>query len=553
MQMYKILFKIFRRDQESIKSINRSKTKKILINIIACLAIVAAFVAILSPLIINSDEIKAVIPLNIGNLFLMIGFYLGFFLSLLSAFGFLFSSGYLDKNLNNYITLPIKRRDFIAGKISLVYYNVIQIILLLMVPCTIIYIIFGNVSFHGILSIILYTFTIPILAIYIVATLVGTLMYFVNKVKNKALAKNVLYFLFFAIPFSIYMYFVLGISGGGDGEDITQTIQTAMVWMDRLDKLLFYPGWATDLLNNANYLSALFMVVVIAVGVVSLLYFEKVYFKGAVGFNEGGSSGKNKVLKNAKTSNHSMTTWFFLREFKELTKTGTYFMNSFFSNILIVVIYLAMMGYSYFTQPDLGPEIRGLINDHLNIEIAILVTLAIGTFFTIFNMGAATVFSRDAKVIDFINSLPLNQSRAFFGKVLLHALVEFLTLFIFMIIPMIFLGISPIYMIVSITVMILIVLATNLIPVIVDLNFPTLDWESETQVIKRARSIIISLIIHVLLNGIVFGSAALSLIYLDIDYKIISYLGLAFYVIMFIVLGFVYRSSVTRAFRKVRK
>ncbi|MDF9866467.1 ABC-2 type transport system permease protein [Bacilli bacterium PM5-3] len=549
--MIKSLFNVFKRDQQSIKLIKYSKTKKILLNIGITILVLAGFSAMLFPLIVHSDEIQSKIPLNIGHLTIMIGFYLTFVLAIVSSFGFLFSGGYLDKNLNNYIVLPIKKREFVIAKLMLVYYNVLQVVALLMTPCIIIYFVYSDVSLNGILSIIIYCLTMPIITIYGISFLVGTVLYFVNKVKNKMLAKRVLYGTFFVVAFSLYMVFILNVSTQSS-EDPTKTITMFMDLISKLDTILFYPGWASELLNKASYINIVYMFVAVVIGSIFLLYFEKVYFKGSIGFNEEGGKTKSKLLKNKKTSSHSMTMWFFIREAKEIFKTGTYFFNSVFGNILIVVVYLAMMGYSYYTNGDTAVEVVSFVKDSLNIETIILVTLVIGTFFTIFNNGAATVFTRDAKVLDYLNTLPLNQSRAFFGKVLFHTLVEFLTIFIFMLIPMLVLQMDVSYIIVSLLVMILVVLATNLIPVCIDLNFPTLDWESETYVVKRSRSVWMTMLVHFGLNALVFGSGFALVMFANVDYKILSYIGIAFYVMMFIVLVFVYRKSVTRAFRKVR-
>ena len=551
--MIKILFNVFKRDQESIKSIKRSKTKRLLINIIACAVIVGVFFSVLSPLLFHANEIKDQLPFNLGNIAIMVGFTLSFIIALISSFGFLFSGGYLDKNLNSYITLPIKKRDFVIAKLMILYYSVIQIVALVMLPCIIIYFMYTvTISFNAIVIIIFYTLTMPIITIYAAAVILGTALFFINKLKNKALAKNLLFSTFFVVAFSAYMFFVLKMSS--TGEDYVATINMIMDLSDKISLLFFYPNWATAVLNNAQYLKLAYMVGALVVGFICILYFEKVYFKGSVGFNETSAKSKAKLMKNAAVPRYPMMMWFFIKEAKEIIKTGTYFFNTIFGNILIVVIYLGMMGYAYFFQNSLSDNqmIFDLIDEHISYEYVILLTLAIGTFFTIFNNGGSTVFSREAKSLNFINTLPLNQSRAFFGKVLFHALCEFLTLFIFMLVPMLVLGIGINYILTAIVVMMLIVLATNLIPVCVDLNFPTLDWESETQVVKRSRAVVISMIIHFLMSIVIIGGSVLLYLNFDIDYKILTYLLLAFYVIMFIVLVIVYRKSVTRAFRKVK-
>ena len=553
--MIKILFNIFRRDQQSIKSLKLSKLKRIIRSFVVIVLIFIAFGSVLSPLIFNADKIQQAIPINLGNLAMMLGFYLIFIIAFISALGFLFSSGYLDKNLNNYIVLPIKKFDFIIAKLALVYYNVMAIVLLVTIPFAIIYFTYGNITFSGILIIILYTFTVPLITIYVTSFIIGTVMLFINKLKNKAIAKNVLYALFFIVVFSIYLYIVVATSSIRH-DNYLALINFFTNIVDKVNTTFFYSTWATDVLNNADYLKIVWMLLVTIIGFVFVLYFQKVYFKGSIGFNEGGQTRRRQHKKVSGITHYSMTTWFFIREFKEIFKTGTYFFNSVFANIIIVVIYLGLMGYFYFFQGNTlqnAQELNSFVNNYLNIEIVILITLAVGTFFTIFNNGAASVFSRDAKVLDFLNTLPLNQSRAFFGKVLFHALVEFLTLFIFMMIPMLVIGLKFYYIIVSVIIMIIIVLATIFIPICVDLRFSTLDWESETAVVKRAKSIVISMIIHFVLTFVIIGGGICLITLAHIDYKVVAYIITAFYLIMFAVMTLLYRKLVSYAFRKVKE
>ncbi|MEG0569807.1 MAG: hypothetical protein RR543_05455, partial [Erysipelotrichales bacterium] len=161
-------------------------------------------------------------------------------------------------------------------------------------------------------------------------------------------------------------------------------------------------------------------------------------------------------------------------------------------------------------------------------------------------------FSRDAKYLDFISAMPINQVKAFLGKVAFHALVEFLTLFIFMIIPMLILQVDSILIIISILMMLLIVCGTLFIPIIIDLNFPSLDWESETALVKRSKSLIFSMIASLILDVAFFGGSALLFFGLNIEYEVLSIIMVVFYIVLFIVLFMIYRKSVVRAFDKIK-
>ncbi len=550
--MIKILFNVFKRDQKSIKYIKMSKAKKILLSLVVCALILFALSSMLMPIVLNADKIKETLFLDAGIISLIIGLYVSFIVALISSIGFLFSSCYLDKNLNNYLFLPIKRREFVIAKLMMIYYNVIAITALIFLPFALLYLYISKITIFGILTIIVYFFTMPILTIALSTLLLGTLLYFVNKVRNKKLAKTIIYTISIGFMLAIYLYFIFMISMSPEDDPITLYLN-AMSIIDKISLFFTYPNWAYSLLLSEDLIALVKMIGLSIVGIVSFLYFEKIYFKGAIGFNESSGLRKKRNNKKNDVKNHSITVWFFLKEAKEILKTGSYFFNTIFGNILIVVVYLAMISYAYFFQGlAQDSEFMNELISMVNIEMIILITIVIGTFFTIFNNGAATVFSREAKSLDIISSLPISKRQAFFGKVLFHELVEFLTLSIFMIPPMIVLEIPILYIIVSVLIMILVVLSTNFIPIIIDLNFPNLDWESETAVVKSSRSIWISMIAHFILNAIVLGSGAFLLLVLKLDYKLVVYVAIVFYLVLFALLIAVYSKSVDRAFRKVR-
>lgn len=552
--MIRLLVSIFAKDIQSIKSIKASKQRRILTNLLVVVLVFGIFFAMLAPLLAHADEIKSSIPIDLGSLTLLLGAYITFALAIVSSVGFVFSSCYLDKNLENYLVMPLSARDFTVAKLISAYRNVIILIGTLYLPFIILYFYFGEVSIVALLITLIYVITMPIVAIYLVTLVISIIMLFVNRVKNKVLAKNVLFVGSFLVVFGAYMYVVLKFSYT-PAENVTATLNMVFDLIEKVQMFLFYPTWYVDVFNNQEYFKLLYFVIALLVCIPIQLLFEKIYYKGSIGFNQNNSTTKKRRKnKNSGIAHYSETRWFFYREFREITKTMTYFMNSIFGNILIVVIYLGMMGYAYFFGGVKGsPELEEVINNYLDVPVIILVTIVIATFFTIFNNGAATVFSRDAKALDFIDTLPINQARAFFGKVLFHGLVEFLTIFIFMVIPMLVLGLNPLYIIVSVITMIIIMLATIFIPITIDLNFPTLNWESETAVVKRGKSVLLAMLAHFLLSVVVIGGGIALIGYLHIDYKILAYIGLGFYVILFVVMYFVYQKSVTRAFNKVRQ
>lgn len=546
--MIRILFEIFRKDQKSIKYIRMPKTKKFLFKLGILGIILFSMFSIISPLIYNADQIRQAITIDVGIIALIVSLYISFIVAIIYSIGFLFSSMYLDKNLENYLYLPINRRDFIVAKLLLIYYNIGLISLLIVSPFVIFYLYFSNISFIILITLIIYLITMPIVTIALSAILVGTVIYFVNKLKNKKLAMGIVYGLSTLLMIFAYLFFVLKMTTVPE-DDYVALYNALLSSIETISIVFTYPNLANDIILNSNYVSIFKMIIIVIVGLLFIFYFEKIYFKSSIGFNENTSS-KRKKARNKLIKNYSLIRWFFIKEAKEIFKTGVYFFNTVFSNIFIVVLFLVMMAYNgFFGQQDLS-SIYSFI-EMIDLEIVILITIIVSTVFSFFNVGAATIFSREAKSLDILNSLPISKSKAIYGKLLFHGLIELLTLLFFFLPIMIYLNVSIINILMVIPVLALVVFTTLFIPAIIDLNFPNLDWESETAVVKTSRSIIISMIVNVILIASIIGFAYLMFFKLNVNYKIIAYIFLILYIAFLFILFKWYNKSIEKAFRKV--
>lgn len=546
--MIRILFEIFRKDQKSIKYIRMPKTKKFLFKLGILGIILFSMFSIISPLIYNADQIRQAIFIDVGVIALIVSLYISFIVAIIYSIGFLFSSMYLDKNLENYLYLPINRRDFIVAKLLMIYYNVSLISLLIISPFVIFYLYYSNISFIILLTLIIYLITMPIVTIALSAILVGTVIYFVNKLKNKKLAMGIVYGLSTLLMIFAYLFFVLKMTTVPE-DDYVALYNALLSSIETISLVFTYPNLANDIILNSNYVSIFKMIIIVIVGLLFIFYFKKIYFKSSIGFNENTSS-KRKKARNKLIKNYSLIRWFFIKEAKEIFKTGVYFFNTVFSNIFIVVLFLVMMAYNgFFGQQDLS-SIYSFI-EMIDLEIVILITIIVSTVFSFFNVGSATIFSREAKSLDILNSLPISKSKAIYGKLLFHGLIELLTLLFFFLPIMIYLNVSIINILMVIPVLALVVFTTLFIPAIIDLNFPNLDWESETAVVKTSRSIIISMIVNVILIASIIGFAYLMFFKLNVNYKIIAYIFLILYIAFLFILFKWYNKSIEKAFRKV--
>ncbi|MDR1781417.1 MAG: hypothetical protein LBR40_00225 [Bacilli bacterium] len=550
------LFKIFLKESKPIKWIKSSKIRRTLLTLLVIVLIVAAIYSIFAPIIVYKDDIKNTFSFfDLGNIFLTLGFYVSYILCVITVIGYTYVYCYLDKNINNYMPLPIKPRIFSTTKLIFNYYNAICIAALVMLPFLLMYFTLTNsFSLISLLIVILYLIIMPATIVALVSIIESTIMFFVNKIKNKALAKGIVVSIFVVIVAILYLYFVFVISfNGGDSKNILNAIAQIRGIFDKISPLLFYANWGSALLNSHSIINMLYMIgsMIIAIAI-SIFYFGKIYFPGVIGFNEGGSIFKRKDKVKLNTKKVSITKWFFINEFKSIYRTPAYLINVLSGNALIVIIYLAMLGYQYYFGP-LGKELANVnVDQYLTIPIIILIVIGVGTFFTLFNAGAASTISREAHNIKCYFIMPIDFKKAFIGKIIFYFIIEFLTLFIFLMIPMIILKLALIKMIIAIFVMIILCLATILIPISINLLFYDFDWENETAVVKRSKSVVISLIASFIIMAIIYGIGALLFLLFNLKVDIVAYILLGFYILLIFVTVILYQKLINRFMKSVR-
>lgn len=551
--MLKILISVFFKEQQGIKLVRATLKRKLMYLLGATTLLIFVYMSILSPVIFNHERLSALIGIDFGTIFLSMMFFILFIVSVISAFAYVLSGGYLDKSLQHYLVLPIKKRDFVFSKLCVAYFNIILMLYFISLPFIVTYFYLGSATILGVISIILYPLICALIALYLAIVIIGTLLFFINKIRNKAIARACLYGFFFFVGMSLYLGSVFYISYRAG--QIT-TLEEMAAFITELNmtmtNLFFVPAKQITFLKTGDLLELGYLLLACLIGSLSFFYYEQIYFKGAIGFAEGGNSFFRRKKKNKLASNSSVMKWFFFREFKELT-SGTFFLNTIFSNILIVVIYLGMIIYNVFFGEQ-NNEAIGLINEYsqmITISHVIVVTFGIATFFGFFSFGGASAFSRDAYNIEFISTLPIDQAKAFFGKVLFNALVEFLTIAAFLIPVFLIVKVNFLFILVSLLVMALVSITLNFVPVMMDLLFPTLDWQSETALAKRAKSLFATIFANIIFIGIYAAFNFVLLYYFKLSFEIVSLVLIVFYVILLLGYYKLYQKLIIRAFKRV--
>jgi len=162
--------------------------------------------------------------------------------------------------------------------------------------------------------------------------------------------------------------------------------------------------------------------------------------------------------------------------------------------------------------------------------------------------GSGTVYSREKNNIDAFKSMPINFEFAFLGKVAFHLLIEFISTSVLVLLPMIIVGVRPIYILTALIGVAVTLLAIALMGVNIDLTFPTLNWESETSVIKRSKSIYINMIASIVICLIFSLIIGFGLLAFDLNINLLAVITIALLAIMFVVNWIIYKKRINQAF-----
>mgnify|MGYP000224063662 CR=1 FL=1 len=195
-----------------------------------------------------------------------------------------------------------------------------------------------------------------------------------------------------------------------------------------------------------------------------------------------------------------------LRELRLMNREPMYLLNGPFVIVLIPVI----LGITLIAQGKEMAEALGQLRPLLDSQVGYLIPAGIGIFLASSTSIACTSFSRDAKAIPLLKSLPLSAGDLISAK-LIHALlfaaigVVFGTLGIGLV-----LRISSFDLAIALVLAMLGALAINTAGLALDLFKPSLHWENPISALKQNPNAIITILFAM---GVVGGLGALSVVW----------------------------------------
>jgi ABC-2 type transport system permease protein len=421
---------------------------------------------------------------------------------------------YFSRDIENLLPLPLKPSEILGAKlvVALVFEYLTGIVILLPVLIS-----FGLKSGGGIVY-YLYSgiifFVLPIIALVPAALINMIIMGFTNLAKNKDRFRIVggVIALFLGLGMNIFIQRFAGTAT--NPEELQRIILEGNNSFMGIAANIF-PGSkmaASALINSGNLdgLFHLFTFLLLAIFSLVLYFFlgQFLYFKGVVGISEAPSARKRldgeRLERTVRRS--SPVKSYTLKELRLLFRTPVYFLNCVVMNFLWPLFLLIPL----FTQPEAFKMllmVESFVQDSQRGGIVLAIFFALSLFVSATNSIASTTFSREGQNI-FVNKyLPIDYRKQLLAKLLSAVIMGFAGILSSLIIAT-FLFNLPGYLLFSLIIVgFLGTVFSSLLGMLIDLNFPKLDWDNEQKAVKQNFNSIITLLLSLAVAGIAILSA----------------------------------------------
>lgn len=438
---------------------------------------------------------------------------------LILVFGifYVMSTFYFSMDIEKLLPLPLKPSTIMGAKFTVVmiYEYLTELILVLPILITygvkssagIVYYIYGIIIF----------LTIPIIPLVIAAFINMIIMRFTNIGKNKDRFRTIagIFGLLFAVGFNVIIQKVS--SQANDPEKMANMLMqgnnslvngTTKLFPSSKPALnsLLYSG---DLRGLVNLL--IFLVISFALLAILLILGEALYLKSVIGISETMSKRKKLSAKEFEegTTQKSAVWSYTLKELRSLFRTPAYFMNCVIMNLLWpIFLFIPVLA-----QPDILKDLSKLklfMQDSSNMGMIIGIAFGFMMFISLANPTAATAISREGENM-FINKyLPISYSKQILGKVLSAVILNSIGILV-MIIVAIAIVQPPVYLILMVMILgIVVTFFTAFVGILIDINFPKLQWENEQKAVKQNVNVVIMMFGGMIIGGLsVFAVIAL--------------------------------------------
>lgn len=468
---------------------------------------------------------------------------------------------FFSKDLELILPLPIKSEELLISKFNTILINLyFSEFIFALFPL----LIYGILTSAGLLY---YFYLIIILLIFPVfpALVISIIMMFLMKlskfIKNKDVFQIIVTLLF------ICLIFLLEIKIGGnlvnrldnnfnlENQETISAFNNFNNKMSNLNKYFLIINPSINILNNFNKINAfLNLLKIILINLVFLILFifigKKYYLKNILKNNNYYLKKiNNKNIKN-KLKKINIGRSYIKKEFKNLFKNPTFFMQCIFP-ILIIMVSLFIIVYTLLPniRTVLTSDIFGdKINFSVDLSVICLIIGLLQILSTILNISITSI-SREGKDAIYMKIIPVDYFKQFIYKSIPQILINGIVILIILIfIKIIFPSFENIYLLFIFILANLFSIINSKLMVLVDLNKPNLNWKADYEAIKQNNNKLFQYVLTIL---IILILVYFNKIFVDINLNISCILMIAILIFINFIINKIIKLNIKKLFKKI--
>lgn len=439
------------------------------------------------------------------NILLLMNFFILFTKSIFESLNVL----YFSKDLKLLLRMPIKSKDILHAKFLNMIVSEYQMEIIMLAIPMIVYGILTKVNFLFYLYMVLVLLVIPVIPILITSLVIAIIMRFTNFIKNKS---KVIYITIIVSMLliglitmalsnnkvmSVSMFKNIILKANGLAESIADYF---ILIKPIMNTLLNYDNF--DGLKNLiiYYLESIICYITI------IFIISKIYLKGAIGTTINGDKNikyefKDLSIKDFKSK--KITKSYIQKELKTLIRTPIFCLQCIIMPVLypivILVVVLFLINFAKLVGLDLIESFFSIVNSSVGISIFLIV----GQVFYMLNFSSIIAVSRDSNNAILTKFLPIDLYKQFKFKIKIGVLINSIASLIISISYFIFTKDLLFTMVLFVTLNFINIVGEKC-KLLIDLENPQLDWNSEYTMMKQNTNIMYELFYTFLVSGLIF-------------------------------------------------
>ncbi|MEJ8546839.1 putative ABC transporter permease subunit [Brevibacillus borstelensis] len=257
-------------------------------------------------------------------------------------------------------------------------------------------------------------------------------------------------------------------------------------------------------LAGMGYLAA-FLLVSAAFGAALIFLGDRLYFKGVMGISETAAKRKKASAEefDRMTGKRSAFVAYAIKEWKMLFRTPAFLLNCVLSSFFLPLIAFLPLATRSDGLAGLA-EYGAMLQSETAAGIGVAIAVAAAMFMTTTGSISVTAISREGQGFFVNRFLPVPASVIILAKVVPGTVLGIFSLLLLEVLAGVLLQAPVSFLLWAFLASVPGILFVNLLGIMIDLNMPKLDWDSEQKAVKQNMNTLIPLVIGLAVSGLIF-------------------------------------------------